>query len=198
MPNRCPSRLLILLAVPTFIACGEEELDEATRARVVTAGDSAATTLVQTLGGRLSAHMTEAGPRGAIAFCAGEAQALTDSVSRSLGTGWSVKRTTLRTRNPANAPDSLEAEALQEFRQADATGEPPEHLVQATPAGDYRYYRPLRLGQMCLECHGPRDALDPEVRTVLDERYPADQATGYAEGDFRGLVRVTVPREAVD
>jgi hypothetical protein len=29
----------------------------------------------------------------------------------------------------------------------------------------------------------------------LAERYPDDEALGYAEGDFRGLIRVSVPAE---
>lgn len=195
---RHPSLLLLLAAVP-MAACGGPELDDATRAEVVAVGDSAAMTLIRTLGGRLGEHLAAGGPGAAVEFCSTEAQSLTDSVSTALGPGWEVKRTTARTRNPRNAPDSLEAEALRYFRaSADSAGEElPEHHVQVTPDGDYRYYRPLRMAEMCLQCHGPREGLDPAVRQVLDERYPADQATGYERGDFRGLVRVTVPRQAV-
>lgn len=190
------SLILTLLLVP-LLACGGPGLDDATRARVITRGDSAAMMLVRTLGGRLNQHLS-AGPERAIAFCAEEAQSLTDSVSQAVGPGWEVKRTTTRTRNPANAPDSLEAEALRHFaRFVESEAELPEGYVQITPAGDYRYYMPLRLAPMCLQCHGPRDRLDPAVRQVLDTRYPTDQATGYGQGDFRGLVRVTVPRRAV-
>ena len=200
MPN-ADTRLavvVVLVVAAAVSACGGDDLDDATRERVVAAGDSAAMSLVRTLGGRLNDHLAAGGPAEAIAFCAGEAQALTDSVSDALGPGWRVKRTTLQTRNPGNAPDSLEAEALRYFHAAaeDETELPP-HYVQATPDGDFRYYMPLQLGHMCLQCHGPRESLDPAVREVLNTRYPADQATGYAQGDFRGVVRVTVPREAV-
>ena len=200
MPGPSPKPLLqslvLLLAVPVVVACDGPRLDDATRERVVTLGDSAAMTLVRTLGGRLNTHLA-GGAEQAIAFCSAEAQELTDSVSDALGPGWTVKRTTVRTRNPRNAPDSLEAEALTFFHTAAEEGEVPDHLVQATPSGDYRYYMPLQLGEMCLQCHGPRESLEPAVRQVLDTRYPADQATGYAAGDLRGLVRVTVPRDAV-
>lgn len=179
-------------------ACGEAgEVDDATRDRVIALGDSAAMSLVRTLGGKLNGQLASTGPAGAIQFCAGEAQALTDSVSAVLGPEWEVKRTTQQTRNPRNAPDSLEAVALEHFRAADEAGEELTSHVQRTDAGDYRYYMPLRMGHMCLECHGQRDELDREVRDLLDTRYPADQATGYAEGDLRGVVRVTVPAEAV-
>lgn len=189
--------LAVLLALPGCDA-PEEGIDDATRARVVALGDSAAMSLVRTLGGKLNGQLASGGPAGAIDFCAGEAQSLTDSISETLGAGWEVKRTTRRTRNPRNAPDSLEARALEFFHGADAAGEEPAHQVQRTPAGDYRYYMPLRMGRMCLECHGDRDTMDPAVRQVLDTRYPADQATGYHEGELRGVVRVTVPARAAD
>ena len=192
-----PPRFLALFLVPTaLLGCAGEGLDDATRSRVVAVGDSAAMSLVRTLGGRLNAHMASDGPAGAIAFCSVQAQSLTDSVSGALGEGWAVKRTTLRTRNPRNAPDSLEAAALRYFHAAPDTALP-DYYVQVTPTGRYRYYMPLRLGHMCLECHGPRASLDPGVRQTLDTRYPADQATGYTEGDLRGVIRVTIPREAV-
>ena len=179
-------------------ACGPAgEVDGATRDRVVALGDSAAMSLVRTLGGRLNGQLASHGPAGAIRFCAGEAQALTDSVGAALGPGWEVKRTTRQTRNPSNAPDSLEAVALERFAAAAEAGEEMTSYVQRTPAGHYRYYMPLRMGHMCLECHGPRDGLDHEVRNLLDARYPVDQATGYAEGDLRGVVRVTIPADAV-
>ncbi len=203
---RTSHRTLALLAalvviVLTATACagsgGADDVDAGTRARVTTAGDSAAMTLVRALGGKLNGRLASGGPAAAIEFCAGEAQAITDSVAGTLGEGWHVKRTTLQTRNPRNAPDSLEALALEFFHGAEAAGTEPEGYVQRTPSGDYRYYMPLRMGHMCLECHGPRDGLDAAVREVLDSRYPADQATGYTEGDLRGVIRVTMPAEAV-
>lgn len=189
---------LMLALMLGLVACGDAgEVDDATRDRVVALGDTAAMSLVRTLGGKLNGQLASNGPAGAIQFCAGEAQALTDSVSAALGPEWEVKRTTRQTRNPRNAPDSLEAVALERFHAAEAAGEELASHVQRTETGNYRYYMPLRMGHMCLECHGQRDELDREVRDLLDTRYPADQATGYAEGDLRGVVRVTVPAEAL-
>jgi hypothetical protein len=50
---------------------------------------------------------------------------------------------------------------------------------------------------LCVNCHGPRDALAPGVAEILDAEYPDDRATGYRPGDLRGLVRVSIPRERV-
>lgn len=196
-------RIPALLVAPFLLAtplpgCDRAELDTEARQRVAALGDTAVASLVQTLGGRLREHLAAGGPERAIAFCSTEAQSLTDSVSAALGAGWEVRRTTRRTRNPANAPDSLETEALAYFHGAVEAGDTlPGHYVQPTPAGDYRYYTPLRIGGLCLQCHGPESELDPAVRSVLTARYPDDEATGHAPGDLRGVVRVTIPREAI-
>ena len=70
-------------------------------------------------------------------------------------------------------------EALAFFHQADDEGREPGSHVQRTPDGDFRYYMPLRLGGMCLECHGPVDDLAPAVRQTLAERYPAEEMADF-------------------
>jgi hypothetical protein len=175
----------------------EQELDAETRDQVVALGGSAATQFAQTLAGRLLTEVETGGAAHAIDFCAEEAEALADGVRRDLGPGWELKRTTLRTRNPANEPDALEQRALDRFHESYEAGTLLEHHVQRTADGDYRFYRPLMIAPLCVQCHGPRDDLDPAVRAILDERYPDDAAVGYSVGDLRGLVRVTVPAAAV-
>jgi hypothetical protein len=39
-----------------------------------------------------------------------------------------------------------------------------------------------------------RERLDPSVLQALAERYPADRAVGYAEGDLRGFFWAEVPK----
>jgi hypothetical protein len=43
---------------------------------------------------------------------------------------------------------------------------------------------------MCLICHGDKQTMAPSAAKILAERYPDDQARGYKEGDFRGLIRI--------
>lgn len=173
-------------------------VDDETRARVVATAGPAASHLAGTLSGELMAAVAEGGPAHAIGFCANEALELTSQVAAGMGDGWLVKRTARQTRNPANAPDELEASALERFHSAEAEGAGLEELVQRTPEGDYRYYRPLRIAPLCMECHGPRDAMQPAVLEAVDARYPDDQATGYTEGELRGLIRITVPAGAIE
>jgi hypothetical protein len=196
--SRAPGVTLLAAVLLTASCAGDAALDDETRSRVQDRGDAAVNTLMQTLAGRLTDAIAAGGAAHAIDFCAREAEALTDSVAASYGPGWEIKRTTLLARNPANEPDALEREALELFHAAEVTGQQPRaNHVQQTPAGDYRYYRPLRIAALCVDCHGPTEALDPAVRDMLAERYPHDQAVGYEPDDLRGLVRVTIPVSAI-
>lgn len=53
-----------------------------------------------------------------------------------------------------------------------------------------RYLRPIRAAGICLNCHGDPGEFEPEVFSLLRERYPEDAATGYSAGQLRGAVSV--------
>ncbi len=157
-------------------------------AEVVAIGDSAASTLSRELMGRVRAAIDQGGPAYAIDFCSEQALPLTAAVADSLGVG--IKRTTMRVRNPKNAPDEWEQAALEFFESELTAGKPlPAYHIQRFD-GQVRYYKPIVVADFCMACHGPRESLDPAVRQALDARYPDDQATGYRPGDFRGVIRV--------
>jgi len=165
-------------------------------AAVVAIGDSAALALSRALMSRAQEALREGGPAHAIDFCSELAIPITLEVQRRLPDGVTVKRTSTRIRNPLNSPDSLERAALAYFESELAAGRPlpPYHIQRAD--GEWRYYKPIVVAEFCTHCHGPRERLDPSVRRVLAERYPNDQATGYSPGDFRGVIRVSVPERS--
>ncbi len=169
-------------------------VDSAYEARLAATGAEAARQLRETLVRRLTAAIDSGGPAGAIEVCATIAPAIADSVAGALGAGVEVKRTSRRVRNPRNAPDALEQEALAHFEAGlSSTGTLPASYVQPAGDGTYRYYEPLVIMPLCLQCHGPATSIRDEVRAALDARYPDDRAVDYQEGDFRGLIRVTLP-----
>lgn len=191
------SRLACALVVLPFLAgcgsAGPPPLTDAQRAVAEELGGSAADRLAGALIGHLTGAIEEGGPAGAIEFCATRAMPLTEEVNASLD-GLQVKRTTRGFRNPANAPDSLEEVALAWFETEKARGGVlPSSWIQDS-GEDVRYYRALVMNDLCVQCHGPAETLAEDVRAALAERYPDDRATGYAPGDLRGLIRVSIPR----
>jgi hypothetical protein len=63
-------------------------------------------------------------------------------------------------------------------------------VVEIAP-GLQGYVEPIRVKSMCLTCHGA--TLAPEVASRIAELYPEDQATGFGEGDLRGVFWVSWP-----
>ena len=188
------------LTVGWAAACSDapSPLSEERRTQVAALGHSAAQSLAQTLVGNLTRAIDEGGSAQAVEFCSLEAVALTDAAVFAAGQGLDLKRVSFRVRNPDNAPDELEAEALRHFEAELARGAPlPDGFVQPVEGGGFRYYQPLLVGEFCLQCHGTEDRISPEVRDVLASRYPDDHAVGYSAGDFRGLIRVAIPADAV-
>lgn len=192
-------RRFAALVVLAALACGGsgEDMTPRVEEAVREAGAPAADALLSTLVTRLSGALQHGGAVSAIEFCSTSASELTAGVVREQGLD--IKRTSLRYRNAANAPDQAETEALRFFESALAeSGDLPDDWVQKVGREEYRYYRPLVVSYPCLGCHGDLAAIDPAVRVVLDDRYPNDLATGYALGDFRGVVRVSVPADVVE
>ena len=192
--------VLTVILLPFLLGCGgvEEEISPEEFQIVSSLARPAAAELMRTLVGELTAAMEEGGPENAVAFCSSEAIPLTEAVEGRVQGGLELKRTSSRYRNPENAPDQAEEEALRHFERVVEGGTPPpSSYVQRVSAEEYRYYQPLMVGEFCLQCHGAPETMSPQVRGVLEEEYPGDLATGYEAGDFRGLVRVSVPASLV-
>lgn len=142
---------------------------------------------------QLFAALDSAGPAYAITYCADSAQALS---ARHATEGVYIRRVSLRVRNTANRPDSIEERQLRRLDSLKKAGTLPGEVVRmgrlATGEPVVEYIRPIIAQERCLACHGSRDQLAPAVRTLLDTRYPDDQATGYQAGDLRGMLSVRV------
>jgi hypothetical protein len=173
-----------------------ERLSEEERARAVAVGRPAAAALATGLVTELTRALEEQGPERAVEVCSTEALRLTEQIAHDLSPGMELKRVSFRNRNPQNAPDALEAAALRYFQELSEQGDSlPQEWVQADGVGGSRYYKPLFVADFCVQCHGSPEQISPAVQEILAERYPDDEALGYAEGDFRGLIRVSVPAE---
>lgn len=188
-------RFAVAMAVAALMAgCGTEQITpRIDREAALAVGRTTSDSLKMQLSAALMRAVQDSGLVGALAFCNVKALPLTAAVADHDARVLSVGRTSRKVRNIANRPDSLDQVALTWFEERMAAGEglPAEHLVDAGD-GHYHYYQPLKIAPLCLNCHGPREALDPALQAELDKRYPQDEAVGYTEGDFRGLIRITV------
>ena len=149
---------------------------------------------MQTLKGELQAGMKEGGPVNAISVCNLSAPAIANTYS--VRNGWDVGRTSLKLRNPDNAPDVWERKVLVSFDERKRAGEDPmkmEHyeVVRKDGVSEFRYMKAIPTASLCLACHG--EQLDSITRTRIEKLYPRDQALGYKQGDIRGAFTITQP-----
>jgi methyl-accepting chemotaxis protein len=97
-------------------------------------------------------------------------------------------------RNPKNAPDELDLKALAELDKLDKGGKTtPEYVIHDTKAGQLRYYKSVRLSQMCETCHG-----DPSTSQELWGNSQGLDPTGvkmenWRAGQLHGAFEIFLP-----
>jgi|GEM_PF-306491 len=156
--------------------------------------------VLQRLRGEMMQEMVNAqqhGPAAAIDVCRHLAPEINAKIEDE--TGWTLRRTGLRVRNPENAAIDDEASLMRAFELKAMAGQSPQllrtariieqdgkkvfHLMQAVPMFD-----------TCLGCHG--SDIDPVTLKRIRELYPDDDATGYTVGDIRGAFSLYKPLDA--
>lgn len=145
----------------------------------------------------LTDEIARSGPEGAILVCRDKAPQLAKAASEE--SGWTVRRVSLKNRNPKAVPDAWERAVLEDFDRRAAAGESPATLEKAELVQDdgrsvRRYMRALPTQQLCLQCHGSAEQLKPAVLERLRTIYPDDKATGYAVGQIRGAMTIRQPQ----
>ena len=140
----------------------------------------------------LQAALATGGPLAAVGTCRNKALPIANAISDR--SGWEVGRTSLRVRNPDNAPDFWERQILERFEQRADAGESPATIEQdaVIRAGEHRYYRYMKAiatAEPCTVCHG--ESIAPALQVRLQELYPDDRATGFRAGELRGAFTMT-------
>ncbi|MCB0331443.1 MAG: DUF3365 domain-containing protein [Bdellovibrionales bacterium] len=195
-----------ILGMPRASMLGIQSIDEAPLCSFVSEeskaakkiGETASSVVLSTFMSALQGALKEGGAAHAVSFCNVELPQIATEVRAKLPEGVTFKRVSSKVRNPNNAPDVEDRVALNHFEIEERSNRPlPGYLLQRLEDGGFRYYSPLKIGETCLQCHGPRESLPQAVRSVLEERYKNDEAHGYSAGDFRGLLRIAIPKESL-
>ena len=164
----------------------------ATEQEMITASRQSIKTFAAQLKNKLQHAMKQGGPVQAIQVCRTAAAEISQQVSDQYG--WKIARTSLKVRNPANAPDPWEKQVLQDFATRRARGEDlnsMEHseIIRSTENTTFRYMKAIPTADMCVMCHGENIAAN--IAEKLQEFYPDDQARGFKAGNLRGAFTIT-------
>ncbi len=129
--------------------------------------------------------MQSGGPINAIDVCSESAPEI---AMKNAATGWDISRVTDKSRNPNNLADSLELTILDRFQKMDSL----PNSIYIWKDSTYYHFKPIIIGEVCLNCHGSKDQLTDGLAEKLFEMYPEDKALDYKVGDFRGMFVVEI------
>jgi hypothetical protein len=135
--------------------------------------------LQPTLKGIIQSDSTHVTAMGA---CTSMASEMVDDYNRQIR-GTKLRRTALKYRNPKNKPDKADRMVMDEFVSKESF-----KPIVIELKSQYRIYKPLKVKQACLLCHGARNDISPELVKMIDRTYPKDMATGFQLGEFRGAM----------
>ncbi|GIV31728.1 MAG: hypothetical protein KatS3mg030_030 [Saprospiraceae bacterium] len=142
----------------------------------------------------LQRALQEGGPLKAIQYCHIEALPLTDSMSRVHHA--IIRRTSDKVRNPLNAPNAREQRIIEYYREALDKGRPLDPRVESLGPDSIWFAAPIIVAPLCLQCHGvPGKDIADETLSALRQYYPSDAATGYVQGEFRGIWSITFAKK---
>ncbi|MEZ4949348.1 MAG: DUF3365 domain-containing protein [Saprospiraceae bacterium] len=184
-----------VLALLTFFACNNAvtPLSEDQKAAYMRDGKNITLMTFSSLSARLGKAMKEQGVQGAVKYCNVAALPLTDSLAQLQNV--TIKRTSLQLRNPKNAPTEDEKNMLFAYQAQEKAGSDLVPVVQQVDNGVIKFFAPIRMMDVCQKCHGSiGETMQEEDYAYIKSLYPEDQATGFKEGDLRGMWSITFQR----
>ena len=130
-------------------------------------------------------------------FCVNESYSKIEELSKSLGENISLKRVSLKNRNPKSYPLEDEVKILEAFELIEKSNAYlPSEIVQLNSDGEYKIYFPSTMSnKSCKSCHGAQKGVDIQVQELIKSKYPNDKAIDFVSGQVRGAVIVTVKQK---
>lgn len=158
---------------------------------IIETGNAVSSALMKQLAPKLKHEMQTNGLLSAAKFCNNNAYILTEEINLRQVKGVSVKRISLKERNPVNTPSEDERKVLESMQLMLDKNELPKYIITQENK-NYKYYKPLVIKkEACLKCHGDITT-NPELSAFMKENYPLDKATGYKMNDLRGAILVEI------
>jgi hypothetical protein len=163
--------------------------------KVIDSGNYYSKILMKNLKKELKKAIKKGGALNAVTVCSEKALKITEAIFKKCK-GIKIKRTTFKYRNPKNKPDKLETKALNYFKKHKKER---YYIQKVTVNGQifYNYYKKLTVVGICLKCHGVTGKMNPDLLKKLKKLYPEDKAVNYKAGDFRGVIKVSIPEKCL-
>ncbi len=196
MPSRVTLSLVALTATLLLLgACGKSEtstgtwetigvadVGEAGQAQVARA-EAARQELLHDMFALFEKVMGSDADAPSLEVCGPEAKAIATRVAADKRVR--IGRTSWRLRNPDNVPPSWAVPYVTDQVEDDVYVRHADGRVAAL--------FPIRMQTTCTTCHGDAETMDDDIKALLAEHYPEDEATGFPYPGLRGYIWVEVP-----
>lgn len=180
----------ILSIVLLFIASCQQGLSTKEKENYTAKGKEIAQATFKRMAGEVEKNMKEGGVSQAAPFCNAHASDLTAEMEEKYNV--SIKRTSQKLRNDANAPTDEEKLVLEQFATSNSEGKDLKSFVSLDEKGLPHFYAPILLKDKCVACHGVLgETMKHETDSIIKVLYPNDKAVGFKEGDLRGMWSIT-------
>lgn len=182
-------KILILIITVNFIACSSGFSEKEKEVYAVKGKEIAQATFKE-LSTNLMAQMKAGGPAQAIPFCKLQAAPITNALSNKYNVV--IKRTSNKLRSCNNDPSERELEIMDTYEQLMLENKELTPIVEIDKNQKKHFYAPIKIQANCLTCHGKlNETLTVKTDSIIKSIYQFDIATGYNEGDLRGLWSIT-------
>lgn len=142
------------------------------------------------LSSQLMAQMKEGGPVKAIPFCKLEAKGILQELSEKYDA--QVKRSSDLLRSCKIEPTERELEVIYAYKDSLSKNKDLKPIVEIDTDQKKHFYAPIIVQAKCLVCHGEvNKTMAVSTDSIIKSYYPFDIATGYKEGDVRGVWSIT-------
>lgn len=148
--------------------------------------------------GTLQKAIQEKGPEGAVSFCNVEALGITKEVADKYKV--TIKRVSVKNRNPKNVPNEKEKELLDAYAYNSENKIENQANIQKIEDGQVLLFtKAITIPNgLCLNCHGqPGKDIQEGTAEKINNLYPDDKAINYQVDDLRGMWSIAMPKKEV-
>ena len=182
-------QLLLLLAFTGLISCSTD-FSEKKKQKYTLKGQEIAQATFNELSSQLMAQMKEGGPAQAVPFCKENAAVILGELSDKYDV--TIKRSSDLLRSCKIEPTERELEIIYNYQKLIKEEKELRPIVEIDSNDKKHFYAPIKIKANCLMCHGKvNETMSVKTDSIIKSIYPFDIATGYSEGDLRGVWSIT-------
>ncbi|WP_111706311.1 Tll0287-like domain-containing protein [Lutibacter citreus] len=183
------NKVLLFSFLISLVAC-DSGFSEKEKQEYTTKGKAIAQASFNELNANLMTQMKEGGTAKAVPFCKEEARNILAKLSKEHNA--IIKRSSDQLRSCKIEPTIRELEIIEMYKDLKSHNKEINPVIEIDADNNKHFYAPIKIQAKCLTCHGKvNETMSIKTDSIIKSIYPFDIATGYSEGDIRGVWSIT-------